>query len=149
MQSLGEKMKDSELDEMIAEADTDKDGLINYKGSFYVANGWWSNYIILFTEFGQVLCSNEKNKDRKEKKKQETTLKKFSSSLNLKPIVENGVKREAKSSSFQSANSRTGLSNGFQTLPEMKTAEEINMTLIKPASKSATIKKCKPSIMTK
>jgi len=32
MQSLGEKMKDSELDEMIAEADTDKDGLINYKG---------------------------------------------------------------------------------------------------------------------
>ena len=34
MQSLGEKMKDSELDEMIAEADSDNDGLINYKGQF-------------------------------------------------------------------------------------------------------------------
>lgn len=32
MQSLGEKMKDSDLDEMIAEADSDNDGLINYKG---------------------------------------------------------------------------------------------------------------------
>jgi Ca2+-binding EF-hand superfamily protein len=32
MQSLGEKMNDSELDEMIAEADSDNDGLINYEG---------------------------------------------------------------------------------------------------------------------
>ena len=32
MQSLGEKMTDSELDEMIAEADSDKDGLIKYQG---------------------------------------------------------------------------------------------------------------------
>ena len=33
MQSLGEKMNDSELDEMIAEADSDNDGLINYEGN--------------------------------------------------------------------------------------------------------------------
>ena len=32
MQTLGEKMNDSELDEMIAEADSDNDGLINYEG---------------------------------------------------------------------------------------------------------------------
>ena len=32
MQSLGEKLTDNELDEMIAEADSDKDGLINYQG---------------------------------------------------------------------------------------------------------------------
>ena len=32
MQSLGEKMTDGELDEMIAEADSDKDGLIKYQG---------------------------------------------------------------------------------------------------------------------
>ena len=31
MQSLGEKMTDKDLDEMIAEADSDKDGLINYQ----------------------------------------------------------------------------------------------------------------------
>ena len=40
MQSLGEKLTDKELDEMIAEADSDKDNLINYQGlhlkiSFY------------------------------------------------------------------------------------------------------------------
>ena len=34
MQSLGEKMNDKELDEMISEADSDKDGLINYEGNF-------------------------------------------------------------------------------------------------------------------
>ena len=34
MQSLGEKLTDNELDEMIAEADSDKDGLINYQGLF-------------------------------------------------------------------------------------------------------------------
>lgn len=39
MQSLGEKMSDKELDEMVLEADSDKDGLINYQ------------------EFVQVLCS--------------------------------------------------------------------------------------------
>ena len=33
MQSLGEKMNDKELDEMISEADKDKDGLINYEGT--------------------------------------------------------------------------------------------------------------------
>ena len=32
MQSLGEKLTDNELDEMVAEADSDKDGLINYQG---------------------------------------------------------------------------------------------------------------------
>jgi hypothetical protein len=32
MQSLGEKMSDADLDEMIAEADADSDGLINYEG---------------------------------------------------------------------------------------------------------------------
>ena len=32
MQSLGEKLTNDELDEMIAEADSDKDGLINYQG---------------------------------------------------------------------------------------------------------------------
>merc|ERR1719419_1189092 len=39
MQNLGEKMSDKELDEMIVEADSDRDGLINYQ------------------EFVQVLCS--------------------------------------------------------------------------------------------
>lgn len=34
MQSLGEKMNDKELDEMINEADSDKDGLINYEGTY-------------------------------------------------------------------------------------------------------------------
>ena len=33
MQSLGEKMNDKELDEMIHEADSDNDGLINYEGN--------------------------------------------------------------------------------------------------------------------
>ena len=33
MQSLGEKMNDKALDEMINEADSDKDGLINYEGT--------------------------------------------------------------------------------------------------------------------
>ena len=32
MQSLGEKMSDADLNEMIAEADADDDGLINYEG---------------------------------------------------------------------------------------------------------------------
>jgi Ca2+-binding EF-hand superfamily protein len=32
MQSLGEKMSDVDLNEMIAEADADDDGLINYEG---------------------------------------------------------------------------------------------------------------------
>ena len=38
MQSLGEKLTDNELDEMVAEADSDKDGLINYQGilSLYI-----------------------------------------------------------------------------------------------------------------
>ena len=37
MQSLGEKLTDNELDEMVAEADSDKDGLINYQGIvFYI-----------------------------------------------------------------------------------------------------------------
>ena len=33
MQNLGEKMSDKELDEMIVEADSDRDGLINYQGT--------------------------------------------------------------------------------------------------------------------
>ena len=33
MKNLGEKMKDADLDEMIAEADSDNDGLINYEGN--------------------------------------------------------------------------------------------------------------------
>ena len=33
MQSLGEKLTDNELDDMIGEADSDKDGLINYQGT--------------------------------------------------------------------------------------------------------------------
>ena len=33
MQSLGEKMTEQELDEMVAEADQDRDGLINYVGA--------------------------------------------------------------------------------------------------------------------
>jgi Ca2+-binding EF-hand superfamily protein len=33
MQSLGEKMTDKELEEMVGEADEDKDGLINYEGA--------------------------------------------------------------------------------------------------------------------
>ena len=32
MQSLGEKMSEADLNEMIAEADDDEDGLINYEG---------------------------------------------------------------------------------------------------------------------
>ena len=41
MQSLGEKMNDKELDEMINEADSDKDGLINYEGNNFKEN--WNN----------------------------------------------------------------------------------------------------------
>ena len=33
MQSLGEKMTEKELDEMVGEADHDRDGLINYDGA--------------------------------------------------------------------------------------------------------------------
>ncbi len=49
MQSLGEKMKDSDLNEMIAEADSDNDGLINYKGNQkHFRFGIWSKkYIFL------------------------------------------------------------------------------------------------------
>ena len=45
MQSLGEKLTDNELDEMVAEADSDKDGLINYQGilSLYI----YYRYIIV------------------------------------------------------------------------------------------------------
>ena len=35
MQSLGEKLTDNELDDMIGEADSDKDGLINYQGIIF------------------------------------------------------------------------------------------------------------------
>ena len=47
MQSLGEKLTDNELDEMVAEADSDKDGLINYQGilSLYI----YYRYIIYHT----------------------------------------------------------------------------------------------------
>ena len=38
MQSLGEKMSDDELDEMIVEADSDRDGLINYQGKSCVSD---------------------------------------------------------------------------------------------------------------
>lgn len=31
MQSLGEKMSDQEMDEMVTEADRERDGLINYE----------------------------------------------------------------------------------------------------------------------
>ena len=53
MQSLGEKMNDKELDEMISEADKDKDGLINYEGTKesrieIVFDSWW--YCITRTE---------------------------------------------------------------------------------------------------
>lgn len=34
MQSLGEKMAERELDEMVSEADHDRDGLINYDGEY-------------------------------------------------------------------------------------------------------------------
>ena len=46
MQSLGEKLTDNELDEMVAEADSDKDGLINYQGIAFL-------YLLpnLFNEF--------------------------------------------------------------------------------------------------
>ena len=43
MQSLGEKMTDQELDEMLREADGDNDGLVNYEGSkvhSYLWFGW-------------------------------------------------------------------------------------------------------------
>ena len=33
MQSLGEKMNEQELEEMIREADSDNDGLVNYEGN--------------------------------------------------------------------------------------------------------------------
>ena len=33
LQSLGDKMTDQELDEMMAAADSDHDGFINYEGS--------------------------------------------------------------------------------------------------------------------
>ena len=35
MQSLGEKMTEKELDEMVGEADHDRDGLINYDGALF------------------------------------------------------------------------------------------------------------------
>eukprot|EP00095_Tigriopus_kingsejongensis_P008913 maker-scaffold279_size225217-snap-gene-0.12 protein:Tk08913 transcript:maker-scaffold279_size225217-snap-gene-0.12-mRNA-1 annotation:"PREDICTED: calmodulin-A-like" len=50
MQGLGEKMTDQELDEMVGEADSDNDGLINYE------------------EFVQVLCTDS-SKARKKKRK--------------------------------------------------------------------------------
>ena len=37
MQSLGEKMSEADLNEMIAEADDDEDGLINYEGWLWAA----------------------------------------------------------------------------------------------------------------
>lgn len=37
MHSLGEKLNDQEIEEMIRAADADKDGAINYSGTLYIA----------------------------------------------------------------------------------------------------------------
>ena len=36
MKNLGEKMTDSELDEMIKAADMNQDGLVNYEGMYFI-----------------------------------------------------------------------------------------------------------------
>ena len=46
MQSLGEKLTDNELDDMIGEADSDKDGLINYQGTILHKYSWYLNFEI-------------------------------------------------------------------------------------------------------
>ena len=40
MQSLGEKMSDQEMDEMVTEADRERDGLINYERKLHTNNIW-------------------------------------------------------------------------------------------------------------
>ena len=75
MQSLGEKLTDNELDEMVAEADSDKDGLINYQGmlSFVIiVDSFILLYILLiihipFAEFVHVLCTEGVGEGNKKK----------------------------------------------------------------------------------
>jgi hypothetical protein len=81
MLSLGEKMTEKELDEMIGEANCDKDGHIDYEGQSIVskikgANQNWN--ALLIAEFVLVLCndgkkSGAKKKNRKNKKRTTTT----------------------------------------------------------------------------
>ena len=40
LQSLGDKMTDQELDEMMETADSDHDGFINYEGNFIHKSSW-------------------------------------------------------------------------------------------------------------
>ena len=56
MQSLGEKLTDNELDDMIGEADSDKDGLINYQGTILHKYSWYLNF-----ERRLILCNGSKS----------------------------------------------------------------------------------------
>lgn len=60
LQSLGDKMTDQELDEMMAAADSDKDGFINYEGS-NEGISFAYHYILSITDFVTVLCGKQKH----------------------------------------------------------------------------------------
>lgn len=58
MQMIGENVTDSQLNEMLALADLDKDGRINYEGE--LLEGLFVNFVIIlnifsFTEFARLL----------------------------------------------------------------------------------------------
>lgn len=57
MINLGEKLSNDEYEEMIKEADLDKDGLVNFQGMTFAFPVWFSVQNYLFTEFVTILTS--------------------------------------------------------------------------------------------
>lgn len=64
MTHLGERLSDEEVDDMIKEADSDGDGMVNYNGMDSVESFTFSSFTILvffrlFSEFVMILTSKK------------------------------------------------------------------------------------------
>ena len=120
MQSLGEKLTDNELDEMVAEADSDKDGLINYQGIVFIFTSNFiqqqnimnsraklsffltSKYSLPFEEFVHVLCcegvgeGNRKKTGAKKNKRDRKTREKGKENKENQQRIDDGLLTDEK-----------------------------------------------------
>ena len=75
LQSLGDKMTEHELDEMMVAADSDQDGFINYEGLYlctiYFCPGHdiFNTNIIIFSDFVTVLCGKKRSPGGEDQKR--------------------------------------------------------------------------------
>ena len=76
LQSLGDKMTEHELDEMMVAADSDQDGFINYEGLYvhstiYLCPGHdiFNTNIIIFSDFVTVLCGKKRSPGGEDQKR--------------------------------------------------------------------------------